>query len=149
MGMDVYGKNPTSVVGNYFRSNIWYWRPLWAFCCSAAPTILSKDIAEKGTVNEGHGLDAEQSALLSAKLLQAVQSGKAAQHEKDFYAYLQTLPQEKCPTCPKLPALEQQDCLYCKGAGVIAPTLKHYRFSTNDVTEFAQFLRHCGGFEIW
>jgi hypothetical protein len=28
MGMDVYGKEPKSDKGEYFRNNVWWWRPL-------------------------------------------------------------------------------------------------------------------------
>jgi hypothetical protein len=30
MGMDVYGRNPTSEAGKYFRANVWSWRPIHA-----------------------------------------------------------------------------------------------------------------------
>ena len=33
MGMDVYGIAPTSERGEYFRNNVWWWRPLWDYCC--------------------------------------------------------------------------------------------------------------------
>lgn len=26
MGMDVYGKEPTSETGKYFRNNVWWWQ---------------------------------------------------------------------------------------------------------------------------
>ena len=149
MGMDVFGKNPTNSEGKYFRNNVWYWKPLWAFCCSTAPEILTDEIATQGTLNEGHGLDAVDSATLAERLNEAIQSGKALEYEKDFYAYLETIPRELCPMCPTLPKLERQDCLRCKGAGVVAPYQTSYGFSTANVKEFAQFLRHCGGFEIW
>ena len=29
MGMDVYGINPKTDSGDYFRANVWWWRPLW------------------------------------------------------------------------------------------------------------------------
>ena len=33
MGMDVYGKEPKNETGEYFRSNVWWWRRLWDFVC--------------------------------------------------------------------------------------------------------------------
>ena len=33
MGMDVFGKNPTSEVGKYFRRNVWHWRRLADLVC--------------------------------------------------------------------------------------------------------------------
>ena len=34
MGMDVYGENPKNEKGEYFRNNVWWWRPLGDFVCS-------------------------------------------------------------------------------------------------------------------
>jgi hypothetical protein len=34
MGMDVYGES-----GNYFRNNVWWWRPLANYCQAIAPHI--------------------------------------------------------------------------------------------------------------
>ena len=31
MGMDVYGREPEKELGKYFRSNVWWWRPLWNY----------------------------------------------------------------------------------------------------------------------
>ena len=31
MGMDVYGIAPEKEWGEYFRSNVWWWRPLWDY----------------------------------------------------------------------------------------------------------------------
>lgn len=31
MGMDLYGKKPLNPVGEYFRNNVWWWRPLAVF----------------------------------------------------------------------------------------------------------------------
>jgi hypothetical protein len=43
MGMDVFGKAPTRKVGEYFRSNVWYWHPLWHYCEEIAPDIIPSD----------------------------------------------------------------------------------------------------------
>ena len=37
MGMDVYGKSPTTEVGAYFRKTIWGWHPLWDMCTDLSP----------------------------------------------------------------------------------------------------------------
>jgi hypothetical protein len=39
MGMDVYGKDAVSEKGEYFRNNVWYWRPLWNYCIEVAPDL--------------------------------------------------------------------------------------------------------------
>ena len=37
MGMDVYGRAPTSESGEYFRANVWSWHPIWNYCEVLAP----------------------------------------------------------------------------------------------------------------
>ena len=61
MGMDVIGVQPKTETGEYFRNNVWYWRPLATFIQDVYPHI-----AEKCTYwgsNDGDGLDAEDSEV--------------------------------------------------------------------------------------
>ena len=51
MGMDVYGKAPTAEVGEYFRRNVWGWRPLWDMCLDLFPELTEK--VEYGHSNDG------------------------------------------------------------------------------------------------
>jgi len=49
MGFDLYGTNggnekidhDNPVEGQYFRANVWYWRPLWDLTCSIGKDILT------------------------------------------------------------------------------------------------------------
>ena len=34
MGMDVYGLEPRKEKGEYFRNNVWWWRPTLGLRCS-------------------------------------------------------------------------------------------------------------------
>ena len=43
MGMDVYGKKPKGEKGDYFRNNVWWWRPLWQYCASSAPELIDEE----------------------------------------------------------------------------------------------------------
>jgi len=53
MGMDVFGRNPDSEAGHYFRDNIDDWRILWAYCVSVSPEAAS--LGEVGFHNDGEG----------------------------------------------------------------------------------------------
>lgn len=54
MGMDVYGKKPTKKQGEYFRANIWSWRPIHALC----ETVLKRELPG-WEFNNGEGFDAQ------------------------------------------------------------------------------------------
>ena len=41
MGMDVFGNNPRNKEGEYFRNNVWWWRPLADFILECYPEIAS------------------------------------------------------------------------------------------------------------
>ena len=71
MGMDVYGKNPTSENGKYFRNNVWWWRPLAEYCKQIAPEITSK--IKYLQSNDGDGLQTQEDCnILADKLQEAI-----------------------------------------------------------------------------
>tara|TARA_R100001530_G_scaffold42209_1_gene32163 strand:- start:3540 stop:4163 length:624 start_codon:yes stop_codon:yes gene_type:complete len=39
--------------GEYFRANVWFWRPIWTFVCGACSDFLSDDDMEAGGSNSG------------------------------------------------------------------------------------------------
>jgi hypothetical protein len=43
MGMDVYGSNPSSPAGVYFRANIWAWYPIHALMIELCSDLLGRD----------------------------------------------------------------------------------------------------------
>jgi hypothetical protein len=98
--------------------------------------------------NDGIELNAEKSSKLARILLSELRKGNTEQHRKDFYAYIKSLPTEKCTHCEDLPILEKQDCPHCLGKGKTRPWEAYYHFDIDAVQDFAEFLRHCGGFEI-
>ena len=66
MGMDVYGKNPENESGEYFRNNVWWWRPLAEYVCSIAPDITKH--CEYWQTNDGDGLNEAHSIQLAEKI---------------------------------------------------------------------------------
>src|SRR4051812_45074191 len=55
MGMDVYGKKPTSEDGRYFRANVWSWRPIHQLC----EIVLKRDFPS-WAFNDGDGLETQE-----------------------------------------------------------------------------------------
>ena len=79
MGFDLYGLNPKGDIpkpvitdwedkkqtddffkyqdetpGSYFRTNVWYWRPLWQYVSVVCENILTEKDMERGEFNDGH-----------------------------------------------------------------------------------------------
>lgn len=171
MGMDVYGKNPISERGSYFRNNVWWWRPLAEFICETHPEIAEH--CEDWHSNSGYGLGATKSLEL-AKVLQAdIDSGLVAEYEKRYNEWRANLPRTDCPHCGAtgvrsdevgvahgMPNKELKQeiqiltgrthgwCNGCDGVGTTENFGASYPFSVENVQEFVGFLSECGGFQI-
>ena len=172
MGMDVVGKNAVSETGEYFRRNVWGWRPLWQYV-----EIMHKDLAEKveyGQSNDGDGLNAEDSKDLAQRLLEDVKTKRAEEYVNQRNIWLSSLPRENCGICnntgirsdeigrehgmhdkeltPEVQVLTGRTHGYCNGCSGIGSKENwelSYSLDTDDLIEFSYFLRDCGGFEIW
>jgi hypothetical protein len=79
MGMDVYGKQPSSEIGEYFRNNVWWWRPLADYCLEVAPVALTSKCQHWHT-NDGAGLNGQDARALAAILRAEVASGRTASY---------------------------------------------------------------------
>ena len=154
MGMDVFGKSPTSERGKYFRNNVWWWHPLWDYCERLAPDIIPSD--NLGHSNDGWGLSNRAALKLADRLATALASGATEQYAQCYVAYLESLPDEPCTVCgatgkraaPPAIGPGTQPCNCCNGSGHTPSFEKPYPFSVENVREFEAFLRECGGFNI-
>jgi DnaJ-class molecular chaperone len=171
MGMDVFGKNPKNEKGEYFRNNVWWWRPLADFVCNNYEDIAQH--CEHWHSNDGDGLDAEKSQELGERILADVAIGIVAEYEKSYNAYLATLERRKCELCngtgirtDELGVKNGQPtkelsaevailvgrthgyCNACSGIGTREDWAMSYPFNTQNVQNFAEFLVNCGGFKI-
>jgi hypothetical protein len=173
MGMDVYGNAPKTEVGEYFRNNVWGWRPLAEYICIMFDEHTG-DEPDLWFSNDGYGLDADGSLALGNALLEAIASGETEAYRLRYMADQAELPREDCTYCnttgirtdqvgqemgmidralsPEVAALTGREfgwCNSCDGVGTRAHWQMNYPFHTENVKEFAEFLQDSGGFQIW
>ena len=156
MGMDVYGKKATNETGKYFRNNCWWWRPLWNYCYEVSAGLISKEVANGGHCNDGHGLDGKKSLALAHILRDEIASGRCAAYAETYQKALDAMPDEQCDICggtgyraePPVCGPGKMPCNGCNHTGKKRPWATSYPFSVENVEEFASFLESCGGFEI-
>lgn len=151
MGMDVIGRNPTNKVGEYFRNNVWWWRPLWQYCCAVDADLASK--VPYGHSNDGDGLEScEDCEVLASKLQHSIDTGYA-----DFYISQRNLEIERTPfeTCTYCEGTgvrnfegKDMQCNGCEGNGKKKPMDTWYQLNIENIRNFIEFLNNCGGFEI-
>lgn len=171
MGMDVYGKEPATEKGTYFRRNVWGWRPLWQYVEDNHPEIA--ELVKYAQSNDGDGLNKAKSLQLAKLLNEDVISGKTKEYVQSRNEYLANLPLLDCELCgatgirtdeigiqngmPERELSPEHASLYgrtkgycngCGGAGKKEDWQTSYYLDESDVVEFAEFLEHCGGFEI-
>tara|TARA_R100000808_G_C2149807_1_gene158345 strand:- start:1201 stop:1698 length:498 start_codon:yes stop_codon:yes gene_type:complete len=117
---DEMGQYEEENPGAYFRNNVWWWRPLWDFC-HAVSDVIDDELHDKGHMNDGAGLDSQDSVRLAVDLETAVHNGAAKEWERRFNT-----------------KREKDEAI----------AYNTYPFSEENVLEFAKFLSECGGFRI-
>lgn len=159
MGMDVFGVAADDPAGEYFRANVWYWRPLWDYIEDNHGVIAH--LVENPYTNDGDGLDHQYSLVLARQLRHDFANDVVAEYEQRYLAGVNALQSEECWIChgtgvrrewpPEIPQ-EHIDacngCNCCNGSGKTEPLEASYRFSPKLLLRFTEFLEHCGGFRI-
>ncbi len=156
MGMDVIGKDPESPKGEYFRNNVWSWRPLWDYCLDVGGDIIPADGVMAGQFNDCWGLDAEPARKLGRRLHDKLNTGHTKKYAAERKHRLDNLPDEACSICggtgrraaPPKTGPGTMPCNGCRGTGKSRPWATEYPFAEDNVREFADFLEDSGGFEI-
>jgi hypothetical protein len=178
MGMDVYGIKPTSEAGAYYRANVWWWHPLADYIIEVAPHLSakcrywhsndgsglggrdSKALAEvlQTQIDGGHTqqYEARHEAARKATPRKTCHCCGGTGVRTDAIGVKMGQP-EKIITAADLsntglevhPRLGQKGwCNGCSGVGTQEGDDSHYPFAVENVQEFVNFLRDCGGFQI-
>jgi hypothetical protein len=146
MGFDVYGRAPRSKKGEYFRNNVWWWRPL------ADYVLYRVDIPESDSVewhsNGGYEVSAESAAKIAERLTGLLKEGEVAAFARERKDHLRNLPVEQCAVCKGKRRHGAIDCVHCGGKGRVRPWATNYPFTAKNVADFAAFCRESGGFTI-
>ena len=108
--------------GVYFRSNVWFWRPLWYFVTRICDDILTERDVEGGSSNDGHKINKTKSEKIAKRLYSMLDNGEVAEYEKGYKEHLNSLNEKDWD--------------------------KSYPFDIEHVREFADFCTDSGGFEI-
>jgi hypothetical protein len=151
MGMDVYGRAPTSATGEYFRNNVWWWRPLADFIIANYTGDIKRIDGVSWHTNDGEGLGKRDSLKLANLLKRDLENGKVAAFEKTYEAARKSISEEPCFSCHGTGMrviTNREPCFSCNGKGTTPPWSANYPFSADNVAEFERFLRDSGGFRI-
>ena len=159
MGMDIFGRKPTSERGEYFRNTVWWWHPLADYCQEVAPEITSA--CRHWHTNDGDGLDAAGALALAEALQKEIDANRTDAYARRYASEQEMMPNEPCDICagtgvltpgPHRGAGDLKEggikCYRCQGAGYVRAG-KPLPVLDQNVATFAAFLRESGGFAIW
>lgn len=134
MGMDVYGKQPSHECGEYFRASIWSWPVIHQLMATTCRDLLGEELLKAMEYNDGAGPDDQATCESIADRLEQ--------------ALKETVDCAVPDTCRIDTESEKVDPAVLmkrvhEGGGKFSYTMRN-----SLVTEWIEFLRHCGGFEV-
>ena len=160
--LDEYEKE---VVGDYFRSNVWWWRPLASYVINYTGCV-NEDDAEMWSTNDGHEVDEETAQQIHNQLQVLIESGHTQKFQDDYEKERKIAEEHN-------DKVEKELKKFCDsvekklGKTNLAPNdfpkadkekwdkiwnkrkwSASYPFSVEHVKEFAEFCRFSGGFRI-
>ena len=63
--------------GEYFRNNVWWWRPLWNFVCYTCDDFLTQEDMDKGGSNSGDEISKTKAIKIGKRLSEKIADGTA------------------------------------------------------------------------
>lgn len=102
MGMDVYGKNPKSVAGKYFRASVWGWHPLAEcieFVCRDRGRMDLYESCPHWHSNDGAGLTSVGARQLADLMEGGLRDGSINSYIRTRQEKLDATPDEPCHIC--------------------------------------------------
>jgi hypothetical protein len=135
MGMDVSGRDPTSPAGRYFRANVWSWRPIHALVVELCSDLLDEETLRKMAFNDGAGPPDQETCTKMAerfeRWMEYHTQGKTLESDLRVTKHGRFVTAEEVDEDPDL------------------ETSSPYEVRDEHLKEWIDFLRHCGGFEVW
>lgn len=151
--------------GEYFRNNVWFWRPLWVFVCNNCADILNEDDMMGGESNSGYEISEHKAELIGRRLSALLADGTV--DEVDRISALDRAKAKAHNDEIKEQQDEIRDKVHKEHGKDVAPAnypepyytewhnlqkqeqwSAHYPFDKENIEDFAKFCLESGGFEI-
>jgi hypothetical protein len=138
MGYDLYAVKPNSEKFGYFRSNIWYWIPLWNYVAILSKDILTDDDIEEGNYNNDHIINNELSVIIGNRILESFSNNVFKDFKDKFEKEKEGLDKENYKVCSN----SNNNTISTESF------YKNYILDKDLLEEFANFCINSGGFQI-
>lgn len=147
MNFHLYAAAPTEAEAKELSIDSRWWFPLVEYVLS---TVSLPDGDPLGwRLNAGYPVCAESADLVARRLFEQLEDGQTERYAKARIERLDAMLEERCGDCRGTGRGRFFRCFTCDGKGVCRPIETWGLFTLDTVTEFAEFCRDSGGFEIW
>ena len=72
--------------GDYFRANVWGWRPIWEFVCEVCPDILTEEDYKRGHYNDNHLIEEDRAKDIAKRLREKMDVARERQKKYEAEA---------------------------------------------------------------
>ena len=139
MGMDVSGRKPSSPVGEYFQASCWSWRPIQSLILELCSDLLDQKTLDSLGYNDGAGPNGQKVCTEMATRFENWMEHHTEGYQLELGAKVVDLgngvgrfvSSEECAANPDL------------------VTSSPHQISDDRLKEWIEFLRHCGGFQVF
>jgi len=161
MGFDLMSTgNHKTKKGEYYRNNVWGWRPLAQYIIEHTNCVSEKD-AERWAYNDGHEVTEQEAKAIAKQLKHLIKKGHTQKHyeeyekerkkaetynekvQKQLKAFEERVGKDKAPNDYSKEDKKKWDSIWEKRLWSA-----NYPFSVENVKEFAEFCEDSGGFTI-
>ena len=167
---DLQNKFRDANPGEYFRANVWGWRPIWEFVCEVCPDILTEEDYTKGQYNDNHLIEADRARDIAKRLREKMDLARDRQkkyeaeapNKEKFNTMLENAatfifekiskPKSELITCPGDMQIHDPENYKRWETLINYNNIKFdemsYPIDADFIEEFANFAEHSGGFRI-
>jgi DnaJ-class molecular chaperone len=146
-------KHETENPGRYFRNNVWWWRPLWAYVCSICEDVMTEEEQLAGTDNSGNTIPESTTERMVEKLVIEIALDNHIKHAEQYKKEVEALPDEECWLCKGTGKRDDEhvkgECNACGGKGTKTAWEASYPFDPENVEQFINFLSESGGIQVY
>tara|TARA_R110002051_G_scaffold145245_3_gene218256 strand:- start:22417 stop:23004 length:588 start_codon:yes stop_codon:yes gene_type:complete len=149
-----------AVPGDYWRSNVWWWRTLWAYTCEVCADVMTVTHMDAGSFNNGDKIPKTTAKRMVIKLKNAEAKGYHKKYEETHQEWMEKLPKDECNQCHTTGFRTDKigrdarrkdphyTCNGCDGKGYTKNFMASYPFSSEIAVSFRKFIQQSGGFQI-
>lgn len=163
---DAVDKYESRVKGDYFRANVWWWRPIWNFVTNYCDDILSDKDIEKGSFNDGHFINKAKSKKIASRIKTLIKDGTAKKIEDEYNTLSEKARKHNSKVDAMLDDLKEEVIKETKKDNIVPSDYPKkfkdrwdeiykmrswadsYPFDVEYLESFADFSEQSGGFEI-